>query len=67
MCLELNAHAIILILITLRDSNKDESYLPWLLESQCCEKMFRLARSMTSTFSTMINVGMLGLLRRLAT
>ena len=31
MCLELNAHAIILILITLRDSNNDESYLPWLL------------------------------------
>ena len=65
MCLELNAHAIILILITLRDSNNDESYLPWLLGSQCCEKMFRLARSMTSTFSIMINFGMLGLLRRL--
>ena len=44
---------------------KDGVYLPWLLGSQSCEKTFRLARSMTSTFSTMINFSMLGLLRRL--
>ena len=33
--------------------------------SQSCEKSFRAARNMTSTFSTIINFGMLGLLRRL--
>ena len=65
ICIELNAHAIIVFLITLRNNKNDDSYLRWLLGSQCCEKMFRLAKSMTSTFSTMINFGMLGLLRRL--
>ena len=33
--------------------------------SQSCEKIFRAARSMSSTFSTCINFGMLGLMRRL--
>ena len=40
-------------------------FLPWLLGSQSCEKIFRSARSMTNTFSTMINFSILGLLRRL--
>ena len=40
-------------------------FLPWLLGSQPCEKAFRAVRSMTSTFSTMINFSMLGLLNRL--
>ena len=36
-----------------------------MLGSQSCEKVFRSARSMTSTFSTVINFSLLGLLRRL--
>ena len=40
-------------------------FLPWLLGSQCCEQAFRAVRSMSGTFSTMINFGMLGLLRHL--
>ena len=67
VCTELNAHAILTLLITIRDHFKDQSasFQPWLLGSQSCEKIFRAARSMTSTFSTIINFGMLGLLRRL--
>ena len=66
LCIELNAHAIISLLILLRDSHKnDGAFLPWLLGSQTCEKTFRLARSTTSTFSTIINFSMLGLMRRL--
>ena len=66
MCIELNAHALIVFLITTRDHVKNSKcFLPWLLGSQSCEATFRAARSMSSIFSTMINFGMLGLLRRL--
>ena len=66
MCIELNAHALIVFLITIRDHvNNSKCFLPWLLGSQSCEATFRAARSMSSIFSTMINFGMLGLLRRL--
>ena len=37
----------------------------WILGSQSCEEAFRSVRSMTGVFSTVINFGMLGLLRRL--
>lgn len=65
--MELNAHALISFLITIiKHFNSDHSlFLPWLLGSQSCEKTFRSARSMTGTFSTVINFSMLGLLRRL--
>ena len=39
--------------------------MPWLLGSQCCKKAFRIIRSMSSTFSTVIDFSMLGMLRRL--
>ena len=39
--------------------------MPRLLGSQSCEKIFRAARSMTPTFSTVLNFGMLSLLQRL--
>ena len=67
LCIELNAHALILFMRTLRDHYSDGAALfsPWKLGSQSCEKTFRAVRSMTTTFSTVINVGMLGLLRRL--
>ena len=66
MCIELNVHALITFLITLCDTpSADKCFMPWFLGSQSCEKIFRAARSMSSTFSTMINFGMLGFLRRL--
>ena len=67
MCVELNAHSLISFLMTIRDSLPPDSqcFVPWMLGSQSCEKIFRAARSLSSTFSTVINFGMLGLLRRL--
>ena len=62
-CIELNAHSLILLLQTSRKSG--HSFLPWLYGSQSCENLFRIVRSMCSTFSTVVNFGMLGLLRRL--
>ena len=66
MCIELNAHALIVFLLAVRDHVKsNDCFLPWLLGSQCCEALFRTARSMSSIFSTTINFGMLGLLHRI--
>ena len=65
MCIELNAHSMIIFLLILRKLSINAGCLPWLLGSQSCEKAFRAPRSMSSIFSTVINFGMLGLLRRL--
>lgn len=49
----------------LRSTDNPELFLPWLYSSQPCEKLFRQARSMSSTFSTMVNFSLLETLRRL--
>ena len=69
ICIELNAHALITLLLTLQNpklvSDAYKCYLPWLLGSQPCERAFRAARSMSSIFSTVINFSIQGLLQRL--
>lgn len=45
-----------------RETNQ---FTPWLCSSQPCEKIFRQIRSMTSTFSTVVNFNLLSILRRL--
>ena len=65
-CVELNAHSLITFVLSLQTiPSVNRSFYPWMLGSQCCEKMFRAARSMSSVFSTVINFGMLGLLQRI--
>ena len=66
-CIELNAHSLIIFIRTLRDHipNGSDYFLPWLLGSQPCESTFRAARSMTGTFSTVVNFSLLGFLQRL--
>jgi len=66
-CVELNAHSLIVFILSLQavSPSENNNFLLWLLGSQCCEKIFRAARSMSSVFSTVINFGMLGLLQRL--
>ena len=67
ICIELNAHALVVFLMTIRDNFFTGAFLfaPWKLGSQSCEKIFRSALSMTNTFSTIINFSLLGLMRRL--
>ena len=67
MCIELNAHSLLIHILSLQNllPPTSENFLSWLLGSQCCERLFRSARSMSSTFSTVINFGILGLTRRL--
>lgn len=54
-CIELNAHGLILLIIHLRDTDQQEMFLPELFGSQQCESTFRQFRSMTSTYSTVVN------------
>lgn len=65
LCIEINAHAIIILVLILRAQGSSEYCFPWMLGSQPCERAFRAARSMTPTFSTMINFTVLGLIKRL--
>ena len=65
MCIELNGHSLISFLPTLRLLSPNGGFHPSLLDSQSCEKAFQAACSTSSTFSTVINSGMLGLLHRL--
>lgn len=62
--IELNGHGLVLLIKKLKDN--PEQFLPWLFSSQPCEKNFRQTRSMTSTFSTIVNFSMLDILRRLS-
>ena len=52
LCIEINAHAIILLIMRLR--NRKELFKPWLTGSQSCESYFRTARSCTPTESTQV-------------
>lgn len=54
-CIEIIAHSLILCILHLRKMNKPELFLPYLYESQPCESIFRQFRSMTTTFSTVVN------------
>ena len=67
MCVELNAHSLLMYLLLLRDNypQHSSSFSPWMIGSQSCEKIFRTLHGMTGTFSTMVNFSMLGLLQRL--
>lgn len=46
VCIELNAHALIILLLTVREGGHGETFLPWKLGSQSCEKIFRATRSL---------------------
>lgn len=54
-CIELNAHSLINILLHLRQTNQPQLFLPHLYSSQVCESLFRALRSLSSTFSTIVN------------
>ncbi|CAI6371460.1 unnamed protein product [Macrosiphum euphorbiae] len=66
-CIEINAHSLISLIHLFHNNQglKAEMFVPWLLNSQPCEKLFRSARSLTSTFSTVIHFSMYDLIHRL--
>lgn len=54
-CIELNAHGLIYALHLLRNSNRNNMFLPHLMASQPCEHLFRHMRSMGTANYTKIN------------
>lgn len=54
-CIEINAKNLIFFLKKFRDQNTPELFLPPLLDSQACERMFGIFRSMGTTQYTKIN------------
>lgn len=52
---EINEHALIMIIVYLKENKLDGYFYPEYLGSQQCESLFRQLRSMTSTFSTKTN------------
>lgn len=55
ICIELNAHSLLKMLIQLKEINMPHLFMLHQLGSQPCESLFRQARSLTSTYSTVIN------------
>lgn len=53
-CIELNAHAILILIVACRDENVPHLFLPALFSSQPCESTFRQFRSMSTTYSTQV-------------
>lgn len=59
VCVEINAHSIVHLMLQLRETELDHLFQPLLLGSQQCESIFRQIRSMTSTYSTVTNCSLL--------
>lgn len=55
VCIELNAHSLVKLIIYLKKIGKPELFLPNLFESQPCENIFRQLRSMSTVNSTVTN------------
>lgn len=65
VCTELNGHMILNIIYNVVKGKYPVSALRvWTCGSQGCEEVFRLLRSMTPTFSTVVNFSMKGVLER---
>ena len=63
LCVELNSHALIGIIFNIINGQlPKEAMRVWTAGSQGCEQVFRLLRSMTPVFSTIINFTLNGIL-----
>lgn len=68
LCIELNAHNLIKLITLFKDNRQSLTpamFRPTMFSSQMCEKLFRTARSMTSTYSTIINFSIKDLIYRI--
>lgn len=65
-CIELNGHSLVQTILYLRKINRPEMFLPHLLGSQQCESSFRQLRSLSSTYSTVVNCSTKEALSRLS-
>lgn len=62
---ELNTFMLLKLVVTCRDEIGKEFFLVWLMNSQICERLFRILRSNTTTLSTVVNFSTLEMLERI--
>ena len=66
ICVEINAHMLLnLIFNVIQGILPVEALRIWYTGSQACEQLFRLLRSMTPAFSTIVNFSMQGMLNKI--
>lgn len=65
LCIEINAHALLNIIFKCLKNEDFESFLPCFFGSQACESLFRQLRSMSTTYSTVVNCSVLEALHKL--
>lgn len=63
-CIELNGHTLIKQILKARN-DENYSFMPHKQGSQPCEGIFRQVRSMSSTFSTVVNCSIIDIIRRI--
>lgn len=66
ICVEINAHALIEIIVKLREKNQANLFKPLSFSSQPCESIFRMMRSMGTINFTKINFNLYELLHMIA-
>lgn len=56
-CIEINAHSLIRLIIRFREDKilSQQMYTIWNFSSQTCEQFFIATRSLTSTYSNVVN------------
>lgn len=65
-CVEINAHSLVMYISYLKQFQLDHRFDAEFVSSQPCENMFRSIRSFTSTFSTITNCSLLGIIQRMS-
>lgn len=55
VCIELNAHTLIHLMLYLKNNSLDDWFLPFLFDSQPCESFFRQVRALTSVYHRVAN------------
>ena len=65
VCMELNAHGLLNLIFHCFEENSFDNFVSWLCSSQPCESFFRNLKSMSSTFSTIVNCSVLDAIHKL--
>lgn len=55
ICIEINAHSIVQLILYLKENNLDEWFMPFIFDSQACESFFRQVRSLTTVYCRVAN------------
>lgn len=66
VCVEINAHSLVMLMLYLKEKNMDSLFVPVLLGSQPCEGNFRQIRSLSTANSQVTECSVLEILQRIS-